>query len=177
MTIRYRLECSCGAKVDVEVGQAGERVVCACGATLDVPTMRKLCQLERAAADTEVVQRPWGPRQAVMLLGLAIALLSATVTAGLWLQRPVAPDFHTQAAIRQLDARMKAVTPLQSWVIWKDRLLREGLVEYQTPARVAYREELAANRHAIALALAGAAFGLLIFLAAVLLSPQQQLTG
>ena len=163
--------------MDVDVGQAGERVECACGATLDVPTLRKLRQQERAAADMEAGQRPWGPRQAVMLLGLAIALVAAAVMSGLWLQRPVAPAVDTPAAIRRLDAEMAAITPLESWVIWHDRLLREGLVEYQTPTRIAYRQQRAANRHAIAVALASAAFGLLVFLAAVLLAPQPRPMG
>jgi len=177
MTARYQLECSCGAKVAVDVSQAGERIDCVCGAALDVPTMRELRQRQRVVADTEVVPRPWGPRQAAMLLGLAIAVLSAAVMGRLWFKRPVAPDLNTPAAIRQLDAQMQAVTPLQSWVIWQDGLLRDGLVEYQTPASIAYQEQLAANNHSLVLALASAAFGLLVFLAAVLLAPQQRPAG
>ena len=47
MSQQYALPCTCGAKVPVVVGQAGDRAKCPeCGEFIDVPRLRDLKQLE-----------------------------------------------------------------------------------------------------------------------------------
>ncbi|OHB78462.1 MAG: hypothetical protein A2W31_00120 [Planctomycetes bacterium RBG_16_64_10] len=171
MPTRYLLPCSCGAHVTVDLGQAGATVRCHCGATLVVPTMRQLRRLQPAAPAEGDLGRRWGSSQGVMLLGLSVAVLGAALALLLWLKQPVAPAVDSATALEQLDAGIRALTPLQSWLLWQ-QMVAEGLVQYDTPVELAYRRQLAVNRHWIRLSLAGGAVGLLVFLAAVLGAPQ-----
>lgn len=52
----YLVPCTCGEKLRVRGGQAGEKLTCKCGATVAVPTVRNLRQLE--TVDDEAAPRP-----------------------------------------------------------------------------------------------------------------------
>ncbi len=77
----YLLPCSCGRKLTVNTGQAGDSVNCQCGARIEVPTARRLVHLEKAAEATEPV---WDARSGVIFLG--IFMLAAATFAGLTMQ-------------------------------------------------------------------------------------------
>lgn len=57
----------------IDRSQAGLRVRCECGAELEVPTIRGLRSLEQVAVEQRASR--WGNRQAVLLIGLTLALV------------------------------------------------------------------------------------------------------
>ncbi|WP_425617169.1 hypothetical protein NA78x_000840 [Anatilimnocola sp. NA78] len=48
----YLVPCSCGEKLRVRGGQAGEKLTCKCGQSVPVPTIRQLRQLETVADES-----------------------------------------------------------------------------------------------------------------------------
>lgn len=79
MSAKLLLPCTCGEKVQIGRAQAGLTVACTCGRELEVPTHRGLEQLESAEpVDERKPQSSWGPAQALLVLGLLIAIPSAS---------------------------------------------------------------------------------------------------
>lgn len=130
MSVKYKyvLPCDCGQEILVEATQSGQEVTCQCGKRLEVPTMRTLRTLK-------IVKRPeagpsasstWGARQAVLMLGVLIALAGVAWAGYLLLQK--------RSVIGRLDAsRPKIVdihelSPYQAWVVWQEEI-RPGLHE------------------------------------------------
>jgi hypothetical protein len=71
----YLVLCTCGEKLRVRGGQAGEKLTCKCGATVAVPTVRNLRQLE--TVDDETAPRPplaWTTLQGPLFSLGAVAL-------------------------------------------------------------------------------------------------------
>ena len=170
MTIRYLLPCPCGAEIHVDVSQAGETVVCQCGATLDVPTMRQLRQLECAESEAVETGTNWGLRQGVTLLALVVTFVAGSAAGYLYLVQPAPPMQDTEAALEMLDRQIKDMTPLQSWELWQDQILADGLVQYEDPAQSAYHAHVAVRRRWSKVLLALAGCGLLTLLSTVLLA-------
>jgi len=52
----FLVPCSCGEKLRVRGGQAGEKLTCKCGASVAIPTIRHLRQLE--TVDDETAPKP-----------------------------------------------------------------------------------------------------------------------
>lgn len=170
MTIRYLLPCPCGAETHVDVSQAGETVVCQCGATLDVPTMRQLRQLECAESKAVETGTNWGLRQGFILLALVVTVVAGTAAGYLWGVQPAPPKQDTEAALKVLDRQIEDMTPLQSWELWQDQILADGLVQYEDPAQSAYHAHVAVRRRWSKVLLALAGCGLLTLLSTVLLA-------
>jgi hypothetical protein len=116
---KYLVECSCGNKLPVEIGQAGGRITCTCGNLVDVPPLRKLRHLQ---PDTAVAQRPtstWSARKGVITASLVVAGVLTIVNAWSWSTQPEVPVFDPVAYQREVvEPRLKAITPTQSWQMW-----------------------------------------------------------
>jgi hypothetical protein len=116
---KYLLECSCGNKLPVEIGQAGGRITCTCGNLVDVPPLRKLRHLQ---TDTPVVERPtstWSARKGVITACLILAGALAIINAWSWFTQPKVPIFDPVAYQRDVvEERLKKITPTQSWLMW-----------------------------------------------------------
>ena len=48
MSQEYLVECVCGEKIAVRVGQAGQQVRCGCGREVNIPLLRELRKLPTA---------------------------------------------------------------------------------------------------------------------------------
>jgi hypothetical protein len=148
---KYVLECSCGNKLPVEIGQAGGRVTCSCGNVVDVPTLRQLRHLPR---DTSVVERPvstWSPRKGLITASLIVVGVIVIANAWSWFTQPKMPTFDPVAYQQEVDARLKKLTPATGWQVWVEyyRPMSERGFSYlelvnrrQIEAIVAQRESL-----------------------------------
>jgi hypothetical protein len=117
---KYLVECTCGNKLPVEMGQAGSQITCTCGNLVDVPTLRKLRHLP--PAETQVA-RPaastWSARKGVITASLLLAGGLALVNGWSWYTQPKVPVFD--AAFYQdkfVADRLSKMTPTQSWHAW-----------------------------------------------------------
>jgi hypothetical protein len=174
MTTQHLLPCSCcGAKTPVDLGQAGETVVCQCGATLNVPTMRQLGALETLETvenKTVGAATEWGARQGILLLAAVVTVVAGIIGGTLWFVHPAPPERDTQAVLRAFDEQIKSMTPLQTWELWQDQILKEGLVQYEDPAQMAYHARKATRQRWSKVALTVAGCGLMTLLATLLLA-------
>jgi hypothetical protein len=117
---KYLLECSCGKKLPVELGQAGGKITCTCGNLVDVPPLRKLRHLPldesksaRPAAST------WSARKGVIAASLLLAGGLTAINAWSWFTQPVVPEFDAASYQRDVvEQRLKNLTPSQSWDLW-----------------------------------------------------------
>jgi hypothetical protein len=142
VTTSYLLPCPCGQKVPVEPRQAGEVVRCSCGASLGVPTMLEMAALERAEPEPAPTRpkRPWGVRQSVALLGVAVFLSAMALVSCLVLTRPTpakTPDAPTPESIRRKTQAFSAVETLQAW-----RILRAGGLRQSKAGDDRYQKDL-----------------------------------
>src|SRR5262245_61524285 len=86
--MKYLLVCpSCGTKLPVETGQAGQMQRCACGHNLEVPTVRGMRELEEVA-DAQSAADGWTTRHGLVFVGSVIAVGSLILAAYVWLMRP-----------------------------------------------------------------------------------------
>jgi hypothetical protein len=118
---KYLVECTCGNKLPVEIGQAGGRITCTCGNLVDVPPLRKLRHLQ---AETTTVERPkstWSARKGVITACLILAGALAVVNAWSWFTQPKVPIFDPVAYQRDIiEQRLKKLTPTQGWLLWTE---------------------------------------------------------
>jgi hypothetical protein len=116
---KYLVECSCGTKLPVEIGQAGGRITCTCGNLVDVPTLRKLRHLEM---ETTVEERPvstWSARKGVITACLILVGALTIINTWSWYTQPEMPVFDPVAYQRDvIGQRLKTLTPTQSWQLW-----------------------------------------------------------
>jgi hypothetical protein len=116
---KYLVECSCGNKLPVEIGQAGGRITCTCGNLVDVPPLRKLRHLQ---AETTVVERQtstWSARKGVITACLILAGTLTIVNAWSWFTQPKVPIFDPVSYQRDvIEQRFSKMTPTQSWQWW-----------------------------------------------------------
>ena len=81
---RYLLPCSCGARIKVTAGQAGDQVSCpACGLGTSVPRLGALRQLQSDTRERSAAGR-WTVSHACGLAGLALAVIAGL--AAIWLR-------------------------------------------------------------------------------------------
>lgn len=116
---KYLVECACGNKLPVEMGQAGGRIACSCGNLVDVPTLRKLRHLPLVETELGRPTSTWNARKGVITASLLLASALAIVNAWSWFTQPIVPVFDL--AFYQHDViehRLKTMTPIQSWQWW-----------------------------------------------------------
>ena len=116
---KYLVECSCGNKLPVELGQAGGQITCSCGKLVEVPTLRKLRHLPQVEAEVVRQTSTWSARKGVATAGLLLAGALAIVNAWSWFTQPKVPEFNATAYQQEIiEPRLKAMTPTQSWLMW-----------------------------------------------------------
>ena len=164
MSAKYLLPCSsCGEKIPVEVGQAGQQIECDCGASLDIPTMvgiRALQRVEPSPEDQRPISR-WEARHGVLLVGAVITVAALCMAAYVHQIRP-----------RMID--VEEMDPFQTWLAWQ--FLREGVRRPSfevNPLRI-YQLSQEANRRWMAASLSLVALGLII-MSASLFVPKRRL--
>lgn len=166
---KYLVECSCGNKLPVEIGQAGGRITCSCGNLVDVPPLRKLRHLE---AETTAVERPtstWSARKGVIAACLILAGALTILNAWSWFTQPKVPEFNAVNYQAGVEQRISKMTPTQSWQWWIEyykpmaergfsnlQLANRGLIEGIIAERQSLRRTLWIVA-AIAVAMAAAA--------------------
>lgn len=139
MKTLYALPCTCGKSVDVDRSQAGLAVRCACGRELEVPTIRGLANLESRVDSQVAPASTWGPRQGVMFLGVAIALLAgATASYVQFLPPPSPVRGIDRAAVTKL---VDSWTPTQTFEAWAE--MSQGMERSELPTMMAYWDVLA----------------------------------
>jgi hypothetical protein len=115
---KYLVECSCGNKLPVELGQAGGRITCTCGNLVDVPPLRKLRHLQ---ADTTTVERrksTWSARKGVATACLILAGALTIANAWSWFTQPKVPEFDAAQYNQMVQSRLKQITPVEGWNQW-----------------------------------------------------------
>jgi len=114
---KYLIECSCGNKLPVEIGQAGGRVTCSCGNLVDVPPLRQLRHLPPAAVEKERPTASWNARKGVITACLLLVGAIAIANGWSWYTQPKIPQFDPVAYQRDaVEQRLK--TPTQAWLWW-----------------------------------------------------------
>jgi hypothetical protein len=122
---KYLVECNCGNKLPVDIGQAGGRVTCTCGNLVDVPPLRQLRHLPPAALEKERPTASWNARKGVITASLLLIGAIAVANAWSWFTQPKIPKFDPVAYERDVvEQRLNKMTPTQSWLWW---------VEYYRP--------------------------------------------
>lgn len=137
----YALPCACGKSIDVDRSQAGLRVQCTCGRELDVPTIRGLAELESRVESTPAERRNWGPRQGLIFLGLAIALLAGSYALQRQLFPPQNPVEVNQEGLVELFDKMTPSKSLEFWDVFK-----QGMDRSELSRILEYREDLARHK-------------------------------
>ncbi len=117
---KYLVECHCGKKLPVELGQAGGQVACSCGNQVDVPPLRKLRHLPPAE---EKIERPaapsWNARKGVITACLLFAGVLALINAWSWFTQPKVPVFDPEVYQHNVvEHRLQAMTPSDGWNWW-----------------------------------------------------------
>jgi hypothetical protein len=149
---KYLVECSCGNKLPVEIGQAGGQVTCTCGNLVDVPPLRKLRHLQ---PETTTVERPtstWSARKGVITASLILAGALTIANAWSWLTQPKVPVFDPVAYQRDVvERRLTTITPTQSWLMWVEyyRPMAERGFSYLELANRGEIERIIAERHSL----------------------------
>ena len=116
---KYLVECTCGNKLPVEIGQAGGRIACTCGNLVDVPPLRKLRHLPPAEIEIARSTATWSARKGVITASLLLAGALAIVNAWSWFTQPTVPEFDPVAYQRDVvEEHLKKLTPTQSWQMW-----------------------------------------------------------
>jgi hypothetical protein len=114
---KYLLTCGCGATLPVDVGQAGERVTCQCGATLEVPPLRKLRHLPVAPVPVEA-SASWNARRGIVAALIILAAIPALIALWSRLTEPKVATFEPAAYTRNVEERLKTISPLHAWQLW-----------------------------------------------------------
>jgi hypothetical protein len=165
----YLLDCRCGNRVPVEIGQAGGQITCKCGTQLDVPPLRQLRHLP-VASEEKKGHKTWGARQGVMTLSLLVlaGLIAAIIWS--WATQPTIPKFDPEEHLRGIDEHIKSMTPVESWDVWLNyRMMAEhgipvfefanrGAIEQQIAHRQSLRRTLGIAAAAMAVIALAAAF-------------------
>jgi hypothetical protein len=122
---KYLVECNCGNKLPVDIGQAGGRVTCTCGNLVDVPPLRQLRHLPPAEVEKERPKASWNARKGVITASLLLVGAIAIANGWSWFTQPKIPKFDPVAYQRDVvEQRLNKITPTQSWLWW---------VEYYRP--------------------------------------------
>ncbi len=118
---KYLVECNCGNKLPVEMGQAGGRVTCSCGNVVDVPPLRQLRHLPQAAGEMARPTSTWNARKGLTTASLLLAGVLVIFNAVSWFTQPVVPQFDPVFYEHNVvDARLEKMTPVQGWTWWTE---------------------------------------------------------
>ena len=151
MKTSYWLPCACGQRLSVETTQAGTTVHCTCGTELTVPTLHEMSHLELAAtaeaARSRRAKPGWGKRQARILLGALVTVVSIALLIYLEISQPRLP-------------RVDSLAPIQVWSLWQD--LRRGPDRHLPQGEKQFLDSLRMYRSGKVAALVCAATGLLL---------------
>jgi len=110
---RYLLPCSCGRKIPIEVGQAGQTIHCECGSSLEVPTMLEMATLEKVETESPpATPTAWGIRQSLVLLGIVMLLASIVPAVVAYHSRPRS---RSAEQIREVYQARSPVQTLRDW--------------------------------------------------------------
>ena len=117
MSEKYFLPCSCGEKLLVSRAQAGLTITCTCGLKWELPTQRGLEELEPAEPDVQRVRkRSWGPAQALLTLGILIAIPSGGWAALRFYASPEANPYNINSNVnRAIFDRMTITQTFEYW--------------------------------------------------------------
>jgi hypothetical protein len=147
---RYLVECACGNKLPVDVGQAGGRVTCSCGSAVDVPTLRKLRHLPLAVVENEEQRSGatgrWGARQGIMTASLIAVAALLAATAYSWLTQPTVPKFDPVAYGQMWEHNLEKMTPVEGWGLWIEYLrplAARGFQQHIHPQRMEIERQIA----------------------------------
>jgi hypothetical protein len=143
---KYLVECKCGNKLPVDVGQAGGRVTCACGVTVDVPPLRKLRHLPSAEVKREPAARRWGARQGIVAASLILLAGIVGVIVWSWATEPDVPTFDPAAYQRDIERHLAQLTPADAWNLWIEYYrprAETGLPVFEASNRMQIEREIA----------------------------------
>lgn len=145
---KYLLNCGCGATLPVDVGQAGERVACSCGAALEVPPLRKLRHLPVAPVAVEE-SASWNARRGIVAALIILAAIPGLVALWSRLTEPKVATFEPAAYTRNVEERLKMISPLQAWQLWVQHyrpMGDHGFFEFVDSRTAAIQQEVAKRR-------------------------------
>lgn len=119
MRKQYLLPCTCGQEVAVDTTQAGLAVRCGCGVELSVPSLAGIRKLRESQAAAPAPPRygAWGPRQALVFLGMMISALALVGAAIVFATTPpLELEFTVDQAENQRQfAELTAAQTLDWW--------------------------------------------------------------
>jgi hypothetical protein len=141
----YLLDCQCGNRLPVEIGQAGGRIACSCGKQLDVPTLRNLRQLPTAIVDEKPTSIAWNKRKGAIAACLIVAVVLAAVAVWNRINQPSVPKFDSGARMQQVERELKNITPADAYALSHNyRMLAErGMAVYEPANRAAIQQHIA----------------------------------
>jgi hypothetical protein len=148
----YLLSCSCGGRLVVETGQAGETLRCDCGRQVVVPALRQLRALppadDVAAIDTKAAAA-WSTRHAVVTVLLLAAFASLAVVGVSWWRQPTLPTFNPAGWTQLMDTKISELTPeaaWQAWVQFYEPLTQNGFSPIEYHGTAAIEQEIGRRR-------------------------------
>jgi hypothetical protein len=143
----YLLDCQCGQRLPVEIGQAGGRITCSCGKAVDVPTLRNLRHLPTADVHTDQAKKiaaPWNKRKGAIAACLIVT--SVLVAVGIWnrFTQPSIPKFDPAARLRSVEQHLNSITPADAFILSLNyRMLAErGLGVFEVANQAAIEHQI-----------------------------------
>lgn len=128
----YLYDCACGHRMEVDSSRAGESTECPeCGAEFQLPSLRAMKQLppaesaapSAAAAPTKSLADVASQEHSTLIrnVGLLLILLSVMMMAVLIYVRVTAiAGLSRQTFIDDSEVVIERMTPLETWLLWKD---------------------------------------------------------
>ncbi len=141
--MKYKLPCSCGKTIPIEVSQAGQTVRCSCGAHVEVPAMRLIRSLP--VVETIGPAKPSGDSPWPILSSLLFAVGMLLFVGGLgvagyyqWGRTNLFTEEVKWDNLEESHARIDSFTISETWEGWK--VLRDGSIgPYAPPVFVVHR--------------------------------------
>jgi hypothetical protein len=177
---KYVVECQCGNKLPVDVGQAGGSVTCSCGRSVDVPPLRQLRHLPAVEViAAKRAARSWTVRHGLSTVCIIVLAVALGFIGWNRFTQPSLPKFDPTAYERGRDARIAKMTPTEVfewWVGYYRPLSEHGLSQLENINRDRIEREIE-HRHfvrAILWIIAGVAA---LILVATIFWPTKKGTG
>ncbi|MBM4087940.1 MAG: hypothetical protein FJ276_00705 [Planctomycetes bacterium] len=170
--MRYKLPCSCGHTLVIDVAQAGGSMRCRCGRDLEVPALRHIRQLDLATDDPGVTGRrgaSWGLRQGALFAAGAV-LIAIGLTAAAYYQWHRWRLDVDAVAWENLDEELKMIDQAsinQCWTTWL-KIRDAEIGPYNPPEFIMNRAVSAAWLKIVIGGLSVAALGLVLVVSAFL---------
>lgn len=134
--MKYKLPCSCGQTIPVEVSQAGQTVRCSCGANVEVPAMRLIRSLpvvEAVGPAKPAVDAPWPILQSLTFAVGMLLFVGGLGVAGYyqWGRTNLYTEEMKWDNLEESHARIDGFTIVEAWEGWT--VLRDGSIGPYTP--------------------------------------------